>query len=179
MRDINFFDAYMPKGKWKKSQKHIIFMLLICIILILIPLVNQYIIYIKKQNITAAMNMVNSSEKFKIMEIKKKKLKLEEMKNYYEMLEQVQLAINNKDFIDDSCIRTLMDILPNDLYLSKFRALGNKVEINGFAKDKASIAKFESRLRQMIFFENIFVPSISKLNNSYSFSLTFTFKDVS
>lgn len=170
MKDINFFDDYMKKRKSKVKQ--FIVILFICI-LIFIPVVNQYIITIKKQNVAA--NKITSSQRVSIQNIKNKKLEVNEMKAYYELLKQINAAFDHKEFINDSLIYTINNDLPSNLYLSKITASERKIEINGVAKDTAIIAEFERRLRQKQF-EEVFIPSISKLNNSYIFSLTFTLK---
>ncbi|QZY56979.1 PilN domain-containing protein [Crassaminicella profunda] len=181
MRDFNFFEPYLSKNKKITNKKYLIpiGVFIVIIFFIIIPIVNLINIKKTEEEVVSASNIINSSKDYiKVQEVEDKSRKIQEMKHKIQMLQDLEAGMNEKDIINDFLIYTIRDMVPNDLFFKMITIDPEIVEIQGIAKNKMAIAELKYNLENVKYFQDIFIPAISGDDGSYTFTLTFTIKDV-
>ncbi len=179
MRDFNFFEPYIGKNKsltGVKQGKKLVLLGMMAL-MILYPIYNGWQLYkTQKQVITVGL-IAESSEiregKRTMGELTKN---LEELQTKHQNMVTLIKNQQQQDMINDLLIYTINDQLPEEVFLQSIKMSLDKVEIQGVAKNKMSIALVENNLSRIEIFENVFIPSIIENSGYYTFTLSFTFK---
>lgn len=181
MRDFNFFEPYLSKNKKISNKKFLMYIsaFILIIFFIIIPIVNLINIKNTEKEVISASNMINTYEDYEeVQQLEEKSQKIKEMKQNFQMLKELEAAMNEKDVINDFLIYTIRDMVPKDLFFKVVTIDSEMVEIQGVAKNKMAIAELKYNLENVKYFQDIFIPTISGDDKSYTFTLTFNIKDV-
>lgn len=180
MKDFNFFEPYL-KSKQRLSKR--VLMLhsisgIAVIILISIPIVNQFRINKLEKKAMSVSAIAYSEQTIEQKEtIENRKKQIQELEEYYNFLESVRHEFTKIDIINDLFLQTITDRVPQDVFFENINIRGNSVTIIAIAQNSVSIAEFEENLRNLPYFENIFIPSISLKTVGYIFTVSFDVKD--
>ncbi len=179
MRDFNFFEPYLTKqNRLSKSQLVIYIPIFIVILaLVITPIVNQLIIKKMKGQTMLVSAIVNSEElQEEMKKVSNKKKQIQELEDYYKTLESIDGEMIKIDIINDLFLQTITDRVPEEMFFQNINISQGSIQITGIAKNNASIAEFEHNLRELTYFENIFVSNISTSTGGYVFTISFQIK---
>lgn len=179
MRDFNFFEPYLKKKDplTKKQLLQYTSISAVIIALIAMPLINQFKIK-RMENETAMVSaVVDSPEIQKEREnIRNKQKKIQELKEYQETLKAIEEEIKEMDVVNDLFLQTITDRVPEEVFFQSIHIDHDSIQITGIGKDSVSIAEFEENLRELPYFEKVFIPNISANSGGYSFTISFNIK---
>lgn len=179
MRDFNFFEPYLTKKGQLTTRQLIVYISIsvIGIILVILPIVNQIIIK-RMENQMIAVSAVVESEEFREArdKVNNREKQIQEIQKYYKALESIDEDIKHIDLINDLFIQTITDRVPEGVFFQSINITQDIIQITGIAKNNGAIAEFEHNLRDVPYFENVFIPSISANTGSYTFTISFKIK---
>lgn len=179
MKDFNFFGPYLMK-KSRLSKKQLVLYIsvsIIAIVLVAIPVVNQLIIKnIENETILIGAAVYSEEAQQERQKINQKQKQIQDLQNYYKVLESIDNEITSIDIINDLFIQTITDRVPEEVFFQDIRISQSVIQITGIAKNNISIAKFEQNLRKLPYFENVFIPNISTNTGGYTFTISFQIK---
>jgi len=182
MRDFNFFEPYIIQKESDVPKEKLIFyigILILSIIAVIYPLLNVFQQQRISKSITTMQTILHSDETYeKIQRIEEKQQKIEMAVAKASALTQIEEQLKKEAFIDDYLMHAITGTIPQDIFFEKLSFSSNTVEMQGYATSKDKIALLEQRLNKIPDFQEIFIPSISREESFYRFTLTFTMKDV-
>lgn len=182
MSDMNFFSSYGKKTEKKKTEKSLLFINSL-IILILIGTLSygafNYLTIRKLSNEIAALNteFEDSGKNQKLSEILAMGKKVSALKEDLAKLNKLDRYIDDIDIINESVLESIRINTPSELFLGSMVMNAEGIMIEGISKDKRSIAQFEHNLRELEGWEKIFVSRITDEKGYYSFYLNIDMKE--
>lgn len=182
MGDLNFFHHYIEKNELKIDKKiiYIAISISICFFLICYGIYNQVMIM---KEIKAVENLKKTAEDMNILkrieEIKSKENEVSNLKKIMGKAATLDETIEKRDISDEDILNKIYHSIPENLYLTSLSINSSEVNITGLAKDKLSIAKFQSGLMAVDNYEDSFIAHISIKEGYYDFTLNVTMKGVS
>lgn len=179
MRDFNFFEPYLRKKDSLSKKQWILYTSIstIIIVLVAIPLINRSIIRRMENETTLVSAVVASPEIQEQREnTQNKQKRIQELKKYHETLESIELDIKEADIVNDLFLQTITDRVPEEVFFQNINISQGMIQITGVAKNNVSIAQFEENLRELPYFENVFIPNISANTGGYTFAISFNVK---
>lgn len=182
MRDLNFFQHYIEKTELKIDKKviYVTVSIFICFALICYGVYNQVIIMKEIKAVESLKEIAEDPNILKrIEEIKSKEMEVNKLKEIMEKVTVLDENIEKRDISDEDILNKIYRSIPEDLYLTSLSINSAEVNIAGLAKDKPSIAKFQSGLMAIDNYEDSFISHISIKEGYYYFTLNVTMKDVS
>ncbi|QXM06005.1 PilN domain-containing protein [Crassaminicella indica] len=172
MKQFNFFEPYLQK-KYKKILHYTICG--ITVLLFIYPFINVYLINKIKKEVIAVNNITKLCDK--ITPIKKQQEQIKKINKTLKELKKLDTFIKEKDIINDFLLYTIYNNVPQNLFFKSFHITDENVKIEGIAKDKVAIAQFKSNLEEIIYFQDIYIPSILKNEEGYIFTIYFHIGD--
>lgn len=181
MKDLNFFDTYIVKKKIK-IDKQIIFYIIgftLIVLILIYSVFNQFRISKLSKEIST-LNSVIEDERVikKIDEINEKGSELDSLKDSIKQTEIQDSFIDENATIDDSILEMITSSMQEDVFLTSLSLYTDRISIIGKAKDQLLIAKFIENLESFETIKGVFVSSISKEDQYYSFILDLKLKEV-
>ena len=174
MRDINFFEPYIIK-KDNKSYKQKILLIgigLIMFILFIYVFLNK--IRIQRLNNEIA-NITEQLEDTVLIE-KKKSLKqkndmLDNLKIKDENLNIIINQLQKKDNLGAHIVELIINSMSEDIFLKSITINESNLDIEGIGRNREEIARLEANIRQVRYFEDVFIPNIMSEEEFYKFNI--------
>jgi len=164
----------------KLSKKQLVLytsMTIVTVALVVIPIANALIINRMKNETILVGAIVNSEmlqeERKKIND---RQVQIQELQDYLETLETINSEIIKIDIINDMFLKTITDRVPEDIFFQNINISAASIQITGVAKNNVSIAQLEQNLRELPYFENVFIPNITANTGGYTFTISFQIK---
>lgn len=174
MKDLNFFEPYIEKKEFKLSKTMVLYSLLslICMVLVLYAGLNQ----IKLMKLNSQVNQLqvqaeNPEMLDKVAYIQEKEEEMNSFRIEVENIRYMDKVLESKEIGSDDLIRKITYSLPKDTYLTSITLFGDSISIHGLANDKWSIAEFGRALDIMEGLDEVYISSISTLEDRFSFNL--------
>jgi hypothetical protein len=182
MRDYNFFDPYVEKGKKHTgSSSPIPYPVLIGILVVLLAAVPVFN-FIRGFQMDAQISdletsVLNDPNYPMLSEAMALRLGIEDGKVRLETLKKMDIVLIDMEWLDEPFLFSLMSTVPKDLEIKNMSVLQDKnIQISGSATNKPAIAELEYNLRNTERFENLLVRSISNAEGVYDFMMTLQLK---
>lgn len=181
MKDINFFESYLVKKK-VTINKEFLFTLagvtLFASILLYIAF-NQVKIIKLSKDIDASINIVEDEVILeKIEEINKKENELIGLTKSIEQLRAYIQSMEEDNTINYSLLEMIASSIPSDVFLTSLSFYPEEINLIGKAKDGQLIAELIENLERFKPFKAVFLSSINKEGQFYSFTLDISLKEV-
>ena len=181
MKDLNFFEDYIEKRKFKFNKKMLISMLIsigvFCFIIYSIS--NQMQIRKLNYEVTKLRNIAEDPKiNDRVNKIKEKETEVNRFKEEVENIRIIDDKINLADLINENLIIDISSKLPKDLFLKSISINNNTIHLLGISKDKWAIAEFSKGLETLDNLKNIYISNISKDEEHYNFNVDINLKDV-
>ncbi|NLM03587.1 MAG: PilN domain-containing protein [Clostridiales bacterium] len=181
MYDLNFFQPYIKEPE-KVNIKDILILSLITIIaftIILYSILKYSELRAIKKDIFALNQILESQDNInRLNEIDKLNVKLAELESDRKEIEILEKKLTKRDIINDLLIYKILCNIPKDIVFDQLKIDDNVIEIKGRSFYKFNIAQMEYNLRNSVYFDQAFIPSITENNSYYEFTLRFITKDV-
>lgn len=172
MKTFNFFEPYLEKS-YKKLVLFISFG--IGILLLIYPLINIYQISRMEKEVTVINHRVDTPEEIVLTKEMQKEIK--RLDTTLRDLKKLDTLTKEKDVVNDFLVYTICNNVPESLFFKSFHITSENVQIEGISKNKIAIAQFKHSLEKIIYFQNIYIPSISEDKDGYTFTLFFHIGD--
>lgn len=174
MRENNFFEPYIEKSKFDFKGKSALTAMgiLLALLIVLYPVVNQIRIFRMNREVAKIDAVMNSKDnqvkKAQIDEIKKT---VSEVNEKSEALEVVKTDFSKRDTIGDFLVDNITQSMSGEMFLEKIELSEELGAISGVSDTKESIAIFERNLKRIVFFEEVFIPTIKLEEGFYKFDI--------
>ncbi|MDR5658127.1 PilN domain-containing protein [Serpentinicella sp. ANB-PHB4] len=182
MKNINFFEPFLSNKELQTFNIKRVLMPVVFAIFILMmvyPLLNFVQIQSMRSDITSLEKTLNNPTiREKSTVIQEKKAQNTEMKNQIRTIATIDNKVDVLNKIDEDMLFEFRSLIPDPVVLTSMTFVGYNGQVHGIARNTQAIAEFENRLRNNNRFEQIFIPSISKQDSGYQFSISFVAKDV-
>ncbi|AFS77803.1 fimbrial assembly family protein [Gottschalkia acidurici 9a] len=180
MRDINFFESYINKKDNKIDRKKTILIgigLIVFIVSIYVFTNKVRVHRLNKEiaNITEELEGVASIEKKKSLNQKKDMLDNLKIKD-----QKVNIIINElqkKDNLGAHIIELITNSMSEDIFLKSMTINQSDVDIEGIGRNRGGIAKLEANIRQVRYFEDVFISNIVLEEEFYKFNIKIKFME--
>lgn len=181
MRDFNFFQSYIKEPE-KTDIKGLIvkgFATIISFVIIIYPIINFFEIRGIQKEIFALSQVIESTDNIeKIKAIDEKKLEILQLKKEKMIFDKLKEKLEEKEIISDLLIYEILWRIPSDISFDSLNINENEIEVQGKTTHKFNIAQMEYNLRNSIYIDEVFIPSIIENNRYYDFTIRFKAKDV-
>lgn len=179
MRDLNFFetqiDANSTKKKNKKYYKIIAFTL---ILMIFISLVNLVSIIVINSNIKSLNNKLSDAEFIKeYSESQTIAKNYNSLTVYNAIVDKLETKIENEKIITTKSLKSITRTIPKEVTVTNMALNDTSVIIQGISNDRDHVAEFQYNLNKIETIGKTTVPSITKGEKGYTFSITCDLKE--
>ncbi len=148
--------------------------------IIIYTLLNQIKIrQISKEIVKLESIIDNEGINNRIADIEEKKKEVKEFDAYLEKYRLLDKIIEEDGIIDDYLLESIVSRTPEGIYFTSITMNLKRVELIGVSEEQYSIAAFGKSLESIEDFKEVFISSISKDDNYYSFLIKIKLKDVS
>lgn len=175
MRDTNFFEPYVDKKENDFKGKNIIVFVVagvVVVSLIMFPVVNKIRIYRINKEITKIENELNSSQnKIKKEQVEGKRQEIEELKEKDKTLGLIADDFYKKDNVGDFLVLSITESMTKGMFLKSVDINGDEIIVSGVSKEKKDIARLERNFRRIVYFQEVFIPSIVLNEDYYEFAV--------
>ena len=174
MRENNFFEPYIEKSKFDFKGKNALTAMgiLLALLIVLYPVVNQIRIFKINRDVAKIDAVMNSKDnQAKKVRIDKIKETVAEIDEKSKALELVKGDFYKRDTIGDFLVDNITQSMSGDMFLEKIELSEELGTINGVSKTKESIAIFERNLKRIVFFKEVFIPTIKLEEGFYKFDI--------
>lgn len=181
MNDLNFFYIYTNSKKLKMRKNRTYYFILICCIslLILYTLVNQIKIRLITKEVDRLKAIIENEEvKGKISEIEKNKKELIQLESSLNDVKLLNNFIEKNAIIDDVLLDRITCSVPEKIFLTSITVDMYRMQVIGKTVDKLSIGNLLKNLEKIEIFDNLFISSISKQEQFFTFIINIQLKDV-
>lgn len=181
MRDFNFIEGYITKKK-KINFNRLPIIIATASVLALafsIPVYNVISINRLKSEVNQVRLEATSpvlSDKVRLVQQKMEKLDVEKEK--YSNLIEVDREISSLNIIDDNLLLEISSTMPQGVFFRSIDINNETIQIQAVSTSKVEIAEFERKLRQVSYFDQVFIPTISNESGIFSFAVNLRIKDV-
>lgn len=181
--DFNFFSPYIEVKRTSKNKSLSAFFITGVVIVILFGFhfINGRSIDRLEQEIAALEIFLNDSKtEQKVNDINDKKEKIKILKQYYEMIENLNIQMEQLDVISTSLLEEIALALPQDIFLKEMSLTSNEILITGISENRKSIAEFEHNLKSIEKLQMVHVHTIREESNGLEtlvFTMECTFKE--
>jgi len=179
MRDYNFFRPYLTKQNILSKKQVILYtsITIVTVALVVTPIVNALLIKRMEDKTTIVSSIVDSEAvQEEIKKINNRQQQIQELQDYHKTLESINIEVIKIDIINDMFLQTITDRVPDDIFFQTINISQGSIQITGVGKSNVSIAEFEQNLRELPYFENVFIPNISANTGGYTFTISFQIK---
>lgn len=182
MRDFNFFSPYIEQNKKSKNNNILVGISITIIVISMCGFTvytNMKINELEKQ-IAKYQAYLNSKKVVKeLKKVNEKKANIEIMKNYYNLVSDINLKMSEADKINTILMDRISSKLPTDLFLKSINMDGVNVNMQGVAMNRTCISELEYNLKQLDAFDLVHISNISKESDeseNFTFALKCTLK---
>lgn len=183
MKDLNFFEAYVEKKEFKLNKSMVFYSLIvaICIGFISYAAINGVRIMRLNSQVKALETIAREPKVLeKVSMINEKQAEMDLFKEELRNIEYMDKIIESKEIITEDLIRNITYNLPKESYLTSITINEGSISILGFSNDKWSIAEFARGLGSIKELDEIYISSISPIEDRFSFIIDMNYnKDFS
>lgn len=174
MKDLNFFEPFIEKKEFKISKSLVLYSLVgvFCIGFIFYGILNQ----INIMRLNSQVNELQAQAEDpaivkKVSYIKEKEEEMNLFKAEVENIQYMDKVIESKEIVSEEFIREITYNLPKDTYLTSITIYEDSINLLGVANDKWSIAEFGRALEIMEGLDEVYISSISSLEERFNFNI--------
>lgn len=174
MYDINFFEPYVDNKKSRSGLQKGIFIG----VLVVVTLIFGYALFntVMIPRIRSEIERMSSELDADQIEEKKRKIAqmqetLGELMKQEETVEHIEKELRKRDNLGGYLVETVTNSMPGNVFLKSININQSTIGISSTARTKEDIAQLESNLRQVSYFEDAFIPSITSDENFYNFNV--------
>lgn len=181
MKDINFFDSYIVKKKVKINKGFIFILSAIAFLLVIIAFIisNQLRIIKLSKDIATSKGLVEDGAVVeKMEEVSMKEDELNFLKENIAQLIAYNKYIEMDNTIHYSILEMLASSVPQDVFLTSISLYPEVINIVGKAKNELLVAELMENIEVFKPFMGLFLSSITKEDQFYSFILDINLKEV-
>ncbi|NLX62923.1 MAG: PilN domain-containing protein [Tissierellia bacterium] len=181
MKDINFFDSYIVKKKVKINKGFIFILSAIAFLLVIIAFIisNQLRIIKLSKDIATSKGLVEDGAVVeKMEEVSMKEDELNFLKENIAQLIAYNKYIEMDNTIHYSILEMLASSVPQDVFLTSISLYPEVINIVGKAKNELLVAELMENIEVFKPFMGVFLSSITKEDQFYSFILDINLKEV-
>lgn len=181
MRDFNFFEPFIEKRQFKFDKMLLLYLVLFIVLvgLIVVGGLNQIKIATLNKDVDSLKVVANNPEiNAKVNDIKAFEEETAQYKAEVERIIALDQSIQARDVIGENLLKDINTKLPQEVFLTNMTASGWQVMISGFAEDKYSIAEFAKGLTELPLVNDVFISSISEVEDYYNYNLEITLREV-
>ena len=174
MRENNFFEPYIEKRKFDFKGKNTLTAMgiLLALVIVMYPVVNQIRIFKMNRDVAKIDAIMNSKDnQAKKVRIDKIKEDVAEVNKKSDALEIVKEDFYKRDTIGDFLVDNITKSMSGEMFLDKIELSEELGAISGVSNTKESIAIFERNLKRIVFFEEVFIPTIKLEEGFYKFDI--------
>ena len=175
MRDTNFFEPYIDKKEIDFKGKKMVLLVIastLTVALILFPIVNKIRFYRMNKEITRIDAEINSSQnKIRKSQVEGKRQEIADLKEKDKTLELIADDFYKRDNVGDFLVLSITDAMTDGMFLKSIDITGDELMVSGIAKEKKDIARLERNFRRVVYFQDVFIPSITLNENYYEFGV--------
>lgn len=183
MRDYNFFEPYVDRGKKSStSTSNTNYPLLIGLLIVLLAALPVYNLVqsmlMDRQIETLEASVLNDPDYPLLAEADMMRAGIEDGKVRLETLKKMDTVLTSMEWLDEPFLFSLMSTVPKDLEIKNMAIQqGQQIQISGSATNKPAIAELEYNLRNTERFTNLLVRSINNTETGfYDFMMTLQVK---
>lgn len=174
MYDINFFEPYIDT-KGSRSDKLKLALIVagaLFGIVFVYALANKIQVQRLNKEITNITNTM-SSEEFvkKKASVEEKQAMMQDLKVKEEKVEYIASDLQKKDRLGGHLVEIITNSIPENIFLKQMGIDEGQIKVEGLSRAKEDIAQFESNLREILYFEDVFVPKITYEDGFYNFDV--------
>lgn len=180
MRDINFFEPYLTKGRPQGGSSGSIRPLVVALLLLLAawPLATLgYSVWLDNQNETIKTKVMDDPNYQLLAEADSERQYVDEHQAQLADIQNVDSKLKGTEWLNEAFLYSVMSTVPKDVQITQLEIGEKRITIAGTASGKPGIAELESNLRKADRFDALLVTSISNQEGMYSFEMTFELKD--
>ncbi|MBZ2173732.1 PilN domain-containing protein [Schnuerera sp. xch1] len=181
MKDLNFFASYIDKKRFNIDKQMIYYstvILLISLVLIY-SLFNQIRIRIISKDIVK-LKAIISNERInkKVDKIIEDEAELNLYKNSLNEIRLLDEYVESNSTIEYYLFDMIISNTPNNIFFTSISMYTDNIQIIGNSIDQLSIGQLVKNFESIETFKNVFVSSISKEKQYYTFILNIDLKGV-
>jgi Tfp pilus assembly protein PilN len=181
VNDLNFFESYNKKRDKSLNKEFVLYGLAIIVVLGMIAysIMNLLVINkLDKETSSLKLQVETKKSNSKINEIIEKEKEIEEFREKYQQLIQLENFIDSQDIVNEDLLSSITTRVPDSVFLNSMVFSSNLITLDGIAKDKKSISDFGYKLGELEYFEDVFIPAISYEYDYYTFTVNIKPKEV-
>jgi len=181
MRDFNFFEPYLTRGKPQKDTA-VSFKLLIVVLLLLVaawPGYNfVYGMWLDREA-EALKTEVTGSEKYPLLQqAEDEKAYISQLQTQLQGIESADTYLKDGEWLNEAFLFSLLSTVPKDVQIEDVQILEEKkIQLSGTASGKPAVAELETNVRNTDRFDLLYVESIINDEGTYGFKMEFVLKD--
>jgi hypothetical protein len=183
MRDYNFFEPYVDRGKKSSTStsntNYPLLIGLLVVLLVALPVYNLVQSMLMDRQIEALETSVLNDPDYPLLaEADMMRAGIEDGKVRLETLKKMDTVLTSMEWLDEPFLFSLMSTVPKDLEIKNMAIQqGQQIQISGSATNKPAIAELEYNLRNTERFTNLLVRSINNTETGfYDFMMTLQVK---
>lgn len=174
MYDINFFEPYIDT-RGPRSDKLKIALIAVGAslgIVLAYALVNKVQIPRLNKEISRITGKMTSKEfASKKSSLEEKQKALEELKMKEEQIDYITGELQKRDRLGGHLVEIITNSIPGNIFLKSIEITEEQIEIEGLSRSKEDIAKLEANLREVTYFEDVFIPKITAEEEFFKFNV--------
>ncbi|HWQ51006.1 MAG TPA: PilN domain-containing protein [Terriglobales bacterium] len=181
MKDFNFFEPYLNKGRQRSAVavRSGLVVLVSAALLFAWPLFNfGYGLMLQRQT-AQLQSEVTGSDKYPLLAAAKEaEAAVVKLQAHLNSLDSTDQTLEAGEWLTEPFLYSIVSAVPKDVKLDSLSVqTGKKVSLTGTATGKPAIAELSLNIRATDRFEGLYISSISNKDGSYSFDMSFSVKD--
>lgn len=180
MRDFNFFEPYLNKGKQHSAAavRTRLAAAAVAALLAAWPLFNVgYGLWLQRQ--TAGLQaVVSGSDKYPLLaQAEQAEADIARLQVQLNSLDQTDQALQAGEWLTEPFLYSIVSAVPKDVKMDSLSVQAEKkITVTGAATSKPAIAELAGNIRSTDRFERVYISSIFNKDGSYSFDMSFSVK---
>lgn len=179
MRDYNFFQPYLFKGKGRgpgdDQFPYVLFILLLIIAVAALPAYNYYrLMELDAEVDQLSTSVLNDPNYGLLSEVSSAQGIVNTARANLATLQQIDTNLTKAEWIKEPFLEALTGVFPRDVAMRNLTISPNgQVQITGEATNKPAIAELQLNLRNTGYFNNLHVTTISRAAEAGAQSFSF------
>lgn len=181
MRDLNFFEPYIEKRKFKLSLPMVLLgiIILYSFFTLVLGVINNSNIKSLENNVAELSSIAeNPATVAKVNGIKALEEETNTFRQEVEKIKEMDRIVEANDIIDENYIDLISSKMPEDLFFTNFSLNNRDIQISGIAKNEWAVAEFGHALKDVENVSEIYISNITGEEDYYRFSMMITLEEV-
>ncbi|MGN9164160.1 PilN domain-containing protein [Tissierellaceae bacterium HCP3S3_D8] len=181
MNDINFFEPYISKKKFKLNIYVILNSLVgfFIFISILYTILNQTKIRVLKSEINKIESAIEDiSVLDRLKSIEKEKDNLNNLRDELSRLIDTHNMIEDEDALDIDLIEFMTSVIPENTFLESIDFYQGEISIHGVSKEQKEIVQFSREIENIDGVNLVYISRVDQTGSLYDFNLIISLKEV-